>query len=88
MRDSLDMPGMYTIHVLGGVDESWSVRLGGLTVTHAATNEEKPSKMTILTGRLEDQAALFGVLDTLYQNRYPVLYVQYLGAAPGDAAIQ
>ncbi len=37
-------------------------------------------RYTVLMGVLPDQAALAGVLDTLYQNRYPLLYVKYLGA--------
>jgi hypothetical protein len=87
MRYSLDMPGIYTIRVLGGVDESWCARLGGLTLMHAATEDEKPKKVTVLIGRLEDQAALFGVLDTLLQNGYPILNVQYLGPIAEDASI-
>jgi hypothetical protein len=34
-----------------------------------------------LTGWLADQAALYGVLNTLYDYHYPLLYVQYLGPA-------
>jgi hypothetical protein len=75
-----DKPGIYAIHVAGEVDESWSDRLGGLTIVKAMTAEEEPKPVSVLIGLLADQAALSGVLDTLYQNRYQLLYVKYLGA--------
>ncbi|MEZ4769829.1 MAG: hypothetical protein R2844_15530 [Caldilineales bacterium] len=84
MEYPFDEPGMYAIHVAGEVDESWSDRLAGLTIFKAVTAGEDPKVVSILTGLLADQAALSGVLDTLYQNRYPLLYVKYLGADEGD----
>lgn len=84
MEYPFDEPGMYAIHVAGEVDESWSDRLAGLTIVKAVTAGEDPKVVSILTGLLADQAALSGVLDTLYQNRYPLLYVKYLGADEGD----
>jgi hypothetical protein len=62
----LDKPAVYRIKVRGVVPESWIDRLGGMgmvSVTSAATT---------LEGRLPDQAALNGVLDTLYQLRLPL----------------
>jgi hypothetical protein len=34
--------------------------------------------VTVLKGSLPDQAALLGVLNTLYNMRYPLLLVRYL----------
>lgn len=82
MRYRFDHPGVYAIHVGGKVDERWSSCLGGLTIFGSETDEEEPKTVTVLIGLLTDQAALAGVLDTLYQNRYPLLYVKYLGPPP------
>jgi len=68
--------------VQGTVPESWIDRLGGMeivSVTPAAT---------MLEGRMTDQAALSGVLDTLYQLRLPLLEVTCLphGRPVGSAS--
>ena len=79
MSYPFDNPGIYAIHVAGEVDESWSDRLGGLTIFKSETVGEEPQPVTVLIGLMMDQAALAGALDTLYQNRYQLLYVKYLG---------
>lgn len=68
-------PGIYAIHIAGRVDKSWADRLGGLSVAYI---EEGSQPVTVLKGSLPDQAALLGVLNTLYNLRYPVLFVRYL----------
>jgi hypothetical protein len=55
--------------VQGVVPESWLDRLGGLRVTAATKG------ITTLEGQLPDQAALNGVLDTLYGLHLPLLEV-------------
>ena len=75
-----DKPGVYAIHVAGELDEGWSEVMGGLTITRSETVEDDTEPVSILIGTLDDQAALAGVLDTLYQNRYRLLFVKYLGA--------
>ena len=77
----LDMPATYQIQVQGFLDESWSDRLSGVTIT---SGEEDGAPVTILSGKLADQAALFGVLNTLYDLHLPVLLVEYL---PVNSAI-
>lgn len=52
-------PAAYDIRVEGHLDDHWSDRLGGLTVTR------NPDGTTTLTGRLADQAQLYGVLSGL-----------------------
>ena len=59
----MDKPGTYRIKVRGSVPESWIVRLGGMRVVAVS------SAQTTLEGWLPDQAALRGVLDTLYELR-------------------
>lgn len=77
---SLHEPAVYRIRVQGQLDESWSPRLGGMAIHTATTQEGGPA--TILEGMLLDQAALAGVLDTLYTLRLPVLSVEYVPTAP------
>ena len=59
----LDKAATYRITVQGIVPENWVNRLGGLQIV------EVSSTQTTLEGRLPDQAALKGVLDTLYELR-------------------
>ena len=60
----------------GHLDNSWSDRLGGMVLTRAFTADKQP--MTILIGRLRDQAALAGVMDALYNLHLPVISVELL----------
>ena len=85
MGYSFDKPGIYTIRVAGEVDARWSDRLGGLNIVQFVTTGEEPKPVSVLIGLLADQAALSGVLDTLYQNRHQLLYVKYLGPPDGES---
>ncbi len=60
----------------GHVDDSWSDRLGGLTITRAYTANKEP--MTILIGGLLDQTALSGVLNAIYNQHLSVFSVELL----------
>lgn len=68
-------PGTYTIRVQGRLDNSWSDQLSGMRITISGAGRYA---VTMLTGRLTDQAALFGVLNTLYDLGLPLLSVDYL----------
>jgi hypothetical protein len=68
----LDKPAVYRIKVRGVVPESWIDRLQDMDIVSVA------SAATILEGWLPDQAALNGVLNTLYQLRLPLLEVTCL----------
>jgi hypothetical protein len=67
----------YEIRVVGKLDENWSNRLGGLMITSSILNNQQV--ITTLKGNLIDQAALFGVLMTLYDLRLPLLSVECRG---------
>lgn len=71
-----DGPAAYRIRVQGHVDDNWSDRLGGLTITRAYTANKEP--MTILIGGLLDQAALSGVLNAIYNQHLSVFSVELL----------
>ena len=70
----LGTPATYRIRVQGHIDNNWSDRFGGMTVRHETTAGEL--KITVLEGLLTDQAALSGVLNTLYDLHLPLLYVE------------
>ncbi len=63
----------YVICIRGILAESWSERLGDMVITTDHSSEKGP--VTTLKGRLRDQAALSGVLNSLYELHLPVLKV-------------
>lgn len=73
----LENPAEYLIQIQGSLDPKWSGRLGGLSIQTQLYDDKLP--VTTLSGRLLDQAALFGVLATLYDLRFPLLTVEFLG---------
>lgn len=68
------MPAIYRIHVEGLLDESWSERLAGMNVETIKRNNLP--LVTILSGRLTDQAELLGVLNALYNLRLTLISVR------------
>ena len=64
----------YRIKVQGELPESWSDRLQGMNITVNCSEDNGP--VTTLEGPLRDQAALSGVLNTLYERHYAVLSVE------------
>jgi hypothetical protein len=77
----LETPATYRIRVQGRLDDTWADRLGGMAIT-TDTTADKPS-VTILVGHLADQAALSGVLNTLYELHLPLLTVENLDEEQG-----
>jgi hypothetical protein len=75
---SLLEPAVYRIRIQGILDKNWSDYCGGMTIEHEG--DPKRYAMTILMGRVADQSALIGVLNSLYDIGYPILSVEYLEA--------
>jgi hypothetical protein len=73
-----DHPASYQITVQGRIDPAWSDRLDGMTI-HCAS-EDTSLSFTMLEGELNDQAALAGVLNTLYELHLTVYLVNRLNA--------
>ena len=46
------------IRVKGRINEEWSEWLGGLSISHS-------DEATVLTGHVQDQAALYGIISRL-----------------------
>jgi hypothetical protein len=77
---TLDTAAVYRIGVLGYLDKSWSDRMNGVDIR--VRNRPDGAPMTVLTGHFIDQAALAGVLGTLYDLGFPLLKVELLEAQP------
>jgi hypothetical protein len=80
MKLDFHAPATYRIRVGGYLECSWSGRLGGIEITWSDAEGEDP--VTTLCGRLLDQGALLGVLNTLYGLHLPLLSVECLVAKP------
>ena len=75
-RFNLGTPAIYHITIGGYLDDSWSKQLGGISIQNETTDDG--TIITVLHGEMVDQAALFGVLSSLYGLGYPLLSVEYL----------
>jgi hypothetical protein len=72
---TMNSPAVYRVRVQGRVPLDWSTRLMGMNITTSYSDDEDSST---LVGRLPDQSALSGVLNTLYETQFPVLSVECL----------
>lgn len=68
----MDEKSLYRISVRGTVPPGWCDRLGGMRVEFEGDDD---GPVTTLVGELRDQAALAGVLNTLYQLHLPIQHV-------------
>jgi hypothetical protein len=75
-----DSPALYQIVVQGRIDATWSDRLEGMKICLAAGTLDSPVT-TSLEGDLSDQAALAGVLNTLYDLHLPVISVKRMSSS-------
>jgi uncharacterized DUF497 family protein len=73
-------PAVYKIKISGAINESWSERLGGMQINVEQSKSSNP--VTILIGKINDQAALSGVLNTLYENHLSIISVNMLDEKP------
>jgi len=71
-----DRPATYQIRVQGRIDTTWSDLLAGMTICLATGEAESP--ITTLEGELNDQAALAGLLNVLYELHLPLISVKRL----------
>jgi hypothetical protein len=71
-----DRSRIYEIHVLGKLTTDIAVVLGSMASTHFIRSDDAESNRTILTAWLPDQAALNGMLNTLYDYGYTLALVR------------
>jgi hypothetical protein len=74
------MPATYRIEVAGRLDESWSDSLAGMCINTRKSKDR--ATVTILVGELRDQAALIGILNSLYGLHLPILSVVHQEECP------
>jgi hypothetical protein len=73
---TMEGPATYRICIRGRLAANWSDRLEGMTIASSAGGDGEET--TLLVGRLTDQAALTGVLNTLYELHFAVVSVECL----------
>ena len=69
-------PAMYKIKVHGELNENWSERLQGMQINVDRSQGKKP--VSLLIGQIDDQSALSGVLNALYEFNMTILSVRML----------
>ena len=79
---SFQKPAVYKIIVQGEMDENWSDRLGGMQIS--VTREKDNQPQTELIGKINDQAALSGVLNTLYDFQFTIISLNILKETDSD----
>ncbi len=82
---TFDSAATYRIRVSGRIAPNRSDWFQGMTIRRLSRGKE--SAVTLLEGELLDQAALAGVLSTLYDLHLPVLSVECLSAGPSEMAL-
>ncbi len=68
-----DERAIYHIRILGRLDESWSDNLSGMAILPVPDTGSR--RETLLAGELAGQSALMGVLNTLYDMGFPLIFV-------------
>jgi hypothetical protein len=71
-------PATYRICIMGMLDKNWSGYCAGMKIEHDMMLNQYP--VTFLTGLLVDQAALIGVINTLFDLSFPLLAVECVEA--------
>jgi hypothetical protein len=67
---------VYKIVVQAELDESWSERLGGFEIKIERLKGKKP--VSVLVGQINDQSALSGIMNMLYEFHIPIISVNML----------
>ncbi len=69
-------PAIYKIKVKGVISKDWSERYGGMQINVERSRDSE--KVTVLIGRISDQSALSGILNTLYENQFSIISIDTL----------
>ena len=82
VKCAFSAPGYYRIEVQGRLSQDWLDRMGAMQVE--AQSPQEDVDVTVLQGRVSDQAQLSGIINTLYELHLPLLAVKYLGDEPSS----
>lgn len=75
-----DAPGLYVITVEGLLDPDWSERISGMQISPVPGSEVPQTR---LTGWLQDQGSLHGVLSTLNSLAMPIVNLERVRSEGG-----
>jgi hypothetical protein len=70
---SFHKPAVYKIEVQGELSGSFTERLAGMQINVLRKQGTKP--ISVLVGQINDQAALSGILTTLYDFQFTIISV-------------
>ena len=73
---SFQKPAIYKIKVEGVLQENWIEKFQGLKIRNERSLSGKP--ISVLTGKINDQSALSGMLNMLYDYNMTILSVNML----------
>jgi hypothetical protein len=73
----LDQPAEYRISILGALEDHLVERLGDLRISRE--RNQTGEEISVLSGKLADQAALIGVLVQLYNRGHCLLSLERSG---------
>jgi hypothetical protein len=73
---SFKNPSIYKIKVFGDLNQRFSERIGGMQLNVERFHKEGP--VSVLIGQINDQSALSGVLNTLYDRQLTIISVAML----------
>jgi hypothetical protein len=71
---NISRPAKIIIEVNGLLDENLSDVLGGLSIRHSTTSDNV--SISYLEGTVKDQAALVGIINTLFNMRLSLISVR------------
>ena len=69
-----DQSATYQIKVLGRLEERWAQWFDGMSITF--TQAEDGSTVTVLTGSVIDQAALYGLIGRMRDLGLPLISIE------------
>ena len=75
---SMSSPAIYRVRIHGRLDADLAKRLDGINLSEESPSSEGGNPISILVGRFVDQAALSGLLNSLYEFHLPLLSVDCL----------
>ena len=81
-RGSRHESGTYEIRLTGYLDDRWAAWFDGLSLTHNSDG------VTVLRGRIVDQAALHGLLHKIRDLGMPLISVAQVGPDPPNLPTQ
>ncbi len=73
---SFQKPAIYKIKVEGVLKENWIEKFQGLKIRNESSLSGKP--ISVLSGKINDQSALSGLLNMLYDYNMTILSVKML----------